>query len=133
MAAGSRTVYSSYLYGLPNTAKNDLTFTVDSSKPLTLYLHNNSHSYFISLKSVFGLLCMNNYTVDVQVGPPVSVSRYLHRSPWYRCVTNASQFYYVYVQIFLYTFPTRILKLAVQTQEKDTKLQYFTCNGLSAN
>lgn len=97
MAGGSRTVYTSYLYGLPNTAKNDLAFTVDSSKALTLYLHNNSHNYFISLKSVFGLLCMNNYTVDVQVGPPGSVSRYLHRSSWYSSDINACQFYHLYM------------------------------------
>lgn len=97
VAGGSRTVYTSYLYGLPNTAKNDLAFTVDSSKALTLYLHNNSHNYFISLKSVFGLLCMNNYTVDVQVGPPGSVSRYLHRSSWYSSDINACQFYHLYM------------------------------------
>lgn len=74
--SGSRTVYTSYLFGLPDTAKNDIAVTVDSSQPLTLYLQDNSPSYSVSLKNVMGLLCMNNYTVDIQVGPPAAVCRY---------------------------------------------------------
>lgn len=58
-------VYVLYLYGLLNIVKNDLVFIVDSLKVLIFYFYNNSYNYFISLKSVFGLFCMNNYIVDV--------------------------------------------------------------------
>lgn len=54
-----------YLYGLLNIVKNDLVFIVDSLKVLIFYFYNNSYNYFISLKSVYGLFCMNNYIVDV--------------------------------------------------------------------
>ncbi|XP_062602671.1 mucin-5AC-like [Saccostrea cucullata] len=74
VGAGSRTLYTSFMFGQPNTAKNDLAATVDNFNPLTLYLHDNNPSYHISMKSVLGLICMDNYTIDVQVGPPSSVS-----------------------------------------------------------
>lgn len=74
-------MYTSYLFGLPDTAKNDMATTVDSSNPVTVYLHGNSPSYHISLKSVLGLLCVNNYTVEVRVGPPVTLCRYPRTQP----------------------------------------------------